>query len=180
MHYYATVITPLDGSVDKAVAYMMRPHCENDGANEQGFWDWYVIGGRWTGKWTGYDLRKDPRNYERCFLCQGSGRRPNAESFGQEWLEWSGGCNGCMGTGKSLKFAADLPRHEGDIQPADDVLQRFETDGFPATFITPDGVWHAEYWDGDNFQTAPGFEDQVREQLGKYAALTAVVVDYHR
>jgi hypothetical protein len=73
-------------------------------------WDWYVIGGRWTGILTGYDPTKDPRNIETCNLCNGSGTRPDADRFGSDWKKQMKGCNGCMGTGKTVKFSfVDVP-----------------------------------------------------------------------
>lgn len=60
-------------------------------------WDWWQIGGRWTGMLAiSYDPSEDPENKERCFLCGGTGKR--------EDMECVSGCNGCKGTGISIKW----------------------------------------------------------------------------
>lgn len=67
---------------------------------EEQVWDWYVIGGRWTGTLTGYDPTKDERNIEVCRLCSGTGDRKDLEL-----PDWKKECNGCNGTGKCVKFS---------------------------------------------------------------------------
>jgi hypothetical protein len=62
------------------------PECEDCGgcgirqttSNEEAKWDWYTVGGRWTGflATNGYDPSKDENNIEDCDLCQGTGDRP--------------------------------------------------------------------------------------------------------
>lgn len=66
MHYSNLVIieAPEDGVisteyVDAAVQRAMGPSEESGG-----FWDWYQIGGRWTGAFDDYDPEKDPANQE--------------------------------------------------------------------------------------------------------------------
>lgn len=54
MHYHLEIIMPPTTDVDAAVAGIMAPFDEN-GKDEEGhenrhaFWDWYVIGGRYSG-----------------------------------------------------------------------------------------------------------------------------------
>jgi hypothetical protein len=44
---------------------------------------------------------EEERPLEDCDLCAGTGTRPGGlEEFGQQWFDWSNGCNGCMGQGK--------------------------------------------------------------------------------
>lgn len=40
-------------------------HCD------QSLWDWYTIGGRWSGALTGYDPYSDPSNKTVCRWCNG-------------------------------------------------------------------------------------------------------------
>lgn len=53
MHSYALVEIPADATdVEEAVAAAMSPHCmvgPEGELIETGLWDWYRIGGRWTG-----------------------------------------------------------------------------------------------------------------------------------
>lgn len=92
-------------------------------------WDWWGIGGRWTGFLDPtYDPTKDPRNIETCWLCKGTGTRTD--------MTVANGCNGCDGTGKSVKchfepFDGDQMRW-GDI-PFDALLQK-ERDRRAATW----------------------------------------------
>ena len=65
MHYGNLVIVkrPKDAeaaklwSLEDAVQEAMGPSEESGG-----FWDWYQIGGRWTGTFDGYDPNTDPNN----------------------------------------------------------------------------------------------------------------------
>ena len=82
-------------------------------------WDWWTIGGRWTGHLLiGYDPGKDFDNYKQCSLCDGSGTRgdtnyPEGEHHCRK-PSYAGhpvigkGCNGCTGTGWEYKWSSDL------------------------------------------------------------------------
>jgi hypothetical protein len=60
-------------------------------------WDWYQIGGRWTGALVPhYDPAEDPDNREKCWLCDGVGKRPDV----RERVP----CNGCGGSGVRTKW----------------------------------------------------------------------------
>ena len=60
-------------------------------------WDWWTIGGRWTGMLAvHYNPDEDPANQETCFLCAGTGKRTDMEA--------PNGCNGCQGTGIKTKW----------------------------------------------------------------------------
>lgn len=48
MHYHLEVIIPPTDDVEKSVKEVMARFDEN-GDDGPGFWDWYVIGGRWAG-----------------------------------------------------------------------------------------------------------------------------------
>jgi len=54
MHYHLEIILPPVDDVEQAVEQILKPFDENgkdeDGdPNRHGFWDFYVIGGRWSG-----------------------------------------------------------------------------------------------------------------------------------
>lgn len=108
MHYGNLVIVRVEDektfNLDEAVEKAMGPHEE-----EGGFWDWYQIGGRWTGLFDGYDPEKDEANIKVCNLCGGTGTRPD--------MKCESGCNGCGGTGKSVEWPTQWKRHEGDVMP---------------------------------------------------------------
>lgn len=118
-------IVEVDG-LETALEWQMEPFSENrddggwfaDGTR----WDWYQIGGRYTGNLDGYDPYADPANEEICKLCAGTGIRPNGkQQFGEDWFIACNGCNGCHGKGKST--ALQLKHHRGDILPVAAVLE---------------------------------------------------------
>jgi hypothetical protein len=108
---HASVLVALNGAftedqIEEAVAEQMTPFDENGAWFSNGSrWDWYVVGGRFTGLLDGYDPTEDPVNMVVCNLCQGSGIRPGGrEQFGDVWFEGCNGCNGCHGKGKHVAF----------------------------------------------------------------------------
>jgi len=94
------------GDLKKAVAHQMEPFDENGQWFKEGSrWDWWVIGGRFTGRLRpGYDPMTDPANLETCWLCQGTGMRKDALGAEERRRDPAYTCNGCEGKGKSVKF----------------------------------------------------------------------------
>lgn len=110
------------------------------------FWDWYQIGGRWTGRLNGYEPDKDPANIKPCDLCSGTGLR--IDPIGLELRQKDAGytCNGCQGKGKRLAWPTEWRPNEGDRQPADKIPADFE----PHSMVDFAGRWieevSAERW----------------------------------
>lgn len=78
-----------------------------DRTNPNAKWDGWVVGGRWTGfLMPNYDPEEDPANKETCFLCMGTGKRPD--------MEVADGCNGCKGKGVSVKWPTHWRKTDGD------------------------------------------------------------------
>lgn len=98
------------GGIENAVAEQMYPFDENGECFRDGSrWDWYQIGGRYTGKFSDYDPDRDPRNWKKCWLCNGTGKRPD--------MHCENGCNGCNGTGTAREFSnAPAPAGSDIIQ----------------------------------------------------------------
>lgn len=134
-------------------------------------WDWYEIGGRWTGMLTDYDPGEDPENWETCPVCRGTGSRD--DELGLRYRERYPGyaCNGCNGKGWRVKPPARFRDYEGDVQPVANLLEQIEEfvpgelteeqekenekllphlqikpstvpPVIPYAVITPDGEWH--------------------------------------
>jgi hypothetical protein len=117
MHYSNLVIVKRKGEgingdfdLEKAVDVAMGPH-EEDG----GFWDWYQIGGRWTGTFDGYDPTKDPANQKPCDLCGATGKRTDSVAEAHPHLKEK--CNGCDGTGIRAEWPTQWNHHDGDVMP---------------------------------------------------------------
>jgi len=135
-HYYALAIIPADGDVEELLAETMAPYDENreieqyeSGGetywrNPVGLWDWYQVGGRWTGVLSNYKPEDDPANVEQCFLCHGTGKRN--DSLGRQARAANPGytCNGCDGEGDSVKWPTQWRKHGGDVLPATDISAR--------------------------------------------------------
>jgi len=139
MHYANLVVLKLEEGedIEAGVERMMGP-CEENG----GFWDWYQIGGRWTGTLDGYEPDKDPANQYKCELCKGTGKRD--DKIGKEHREKNPdyGCNGCNGTGTAVQWPTGWKRHDGDIMPVanlkEEQLKQFYR------VITPWGTYEHE------------------------------------
>ena len=112
-HCMALVVIPPDGDAHEHVARLMAPHRRDDD-ERTGQWDAWMIGGRFTGGLTGYSATEDPRNWETCSLCGGTGERPSGrEEFGDEWYERNHGCNGCQGRGWGVKWPTEFEELRG-------------------------------------------------------------------
>lgn len=82
--------------------------------NPNKHWDWWQIGGRWTGHFApGYKPDKDPENRRTCRLCFGTGKRPD--------MKCENGCNGCRGTGIETKWPSEW-RNVGNQTRVGDLL----------------------------------------------------------
>ena len=190
MHYFAAVIIPNNEDVYGQVVSAMAPYDETlnvkqetteDGEthwyNPAGMWDWWQIGGRWTGVWSGYDPCTDPANIETCDLCAGTGYRNDevAQKFRAKDPTWS--CNGCEGTGRSVKWPTQWQEHPGDIIPVSDLLNKSESD-VPHSLVIPDGFFAPD----QSFCDDPVDKEwchKFRELLAAHRDHFAVVVDYH-
>lgn len=182
MHF--SVLVLVEGDVfredaEAAVEPLLEPHREeyDDEKDELvGEWDWWVVGGRWSGTLSpdDYDPREDPENWVTCDLCGGTGRRPDADKFGSDWIEWSGGCNGCRGKGWTNKWPSERVAHEGDVVPAR-TLNGGDWPSCIHSVLTPDGTWHGGGWGEGNGLP----DDRKRELIAAHPHTTAVIVDCH-
>lgn len=111
------------GGVDNAVAFQMEPFKEDIEYFQDGSrWDWYVIGGRYTGKFRpDYDASEDPDNLQTCFICNGSGMRNDELGRRERASNPAYTCNGCDGKGQQLK-------HPGYFKAVGNVCLRKDLD----------------------------------------------------
>ncbi len=194
MHYHAEVWVENLNDVHEEVTRLMEPHREADGDGDigfaDGFWDFWQIGGRYTGCHTPeYDPMMDPRNIEDCFLCHGTGFRRDAFVDEIRRTTPSYTCNGCgeqkdgvwthgpHGPGKKTKWPTEWAHHYGDVIPVsavDDKLTAY-------TLIVENQVFHMETWNGKEWVDQPFKTKGVKQQLNELGITTGylVTVDYH-
>lgn len=160
MHSHAEVWIPDNGNADKIKQYVsiaMQPYHEEAG----GWWDWWQVGGRWTGCKDGYNPEKDPSNIQTCEYCHGTGKRTD--------IIVTNGCNACKGTGKRVVWPTQWRFHKGDICHVNDV---------------PDNLQCSTLLLAETKPIMAGKEDStvsVKEELKRLEVTNGylVTVDYH-
>lgn len=145
--------------------------------NPKSQWDWFVIGGRWTGELSGYEPTQDPKNKRTCTFCGGTGKRTD--------MEVANGCNCCGGTGIETLWPTEWGSHDGDIMPLSAFdLRKMADEHAPYALVTPDGEWHQRgkmgWWGMSHNEIDKGeWKDQVFALLSQHPTAVAVVVDCH-
>lgn len=210
-HFLTIVLVPHDCvDVEDKVSALLAPYDENgeffaDGSR----WDWWVIGGRWNGHFEeNFDPDMDPRNYEPCPYCGGTGSRemskgmrwnqPHRQEFNEGKIvtvdgpvlypvkEGATGCNACGGTGFHRKFDVHFEVRSSNILP----VSQIPVEKTPCAVVTPDGRWHEKGrvgWWGSTIPDELGFgETDGLEWAVQYKGLLeanpdclGVVVDCH-
>jgi hypothetical protein len=176
MHYGVLVIVEAQlgatrGEIEELVTDVLEPHKEQH-------WDWYQIGGRWTGHFDGYQPDADPANIETCDLCGGTGDRATFRSEPKE-NQHPLGCNGCLGKGTKARWPTQWAAHDGDVKPVSQLIKA-DVDVF-AICVGYD--WHG----GEEYQPwkADGEKFHKRELpplawlQEQYPNHVAVIVDCH-
>jgi hypothetical protein len=96
--------------------------------NPNGRWDWWQVGGRFTGMLSpGYDPTKDPNNRAPCDRCKGDAD-----------------CRYCKGTKTIAMWPTQWKQYSGDTMPVKDLLQDWKPEYLPYSCVTPDGTWHTD------------------------------------
>ena len=205
-HYSVLVIAPpKTADIDAYVAQALSPYSDhNEKPHDCGWakdnsagcdfcwknskWDWYVVGGRWAGLLGAYDPTKDPRNYEVCFVCGGTGTRAGS-TYGPEagWARTpsaaghpviGSGCNGCHGTGWDLRHPPEwVVPPDGNVRQVAEIPENVTTYGV----VLPDGTL-VERRISAKYDQMP--EAQWRVEWGRTVARYApdhlgIVVDIH-
>lgn len=146
--------------------------------NPKSKWDFYQLGGRWTGAMVPeYDPKTDPDNIETCSMCNGTGLRMDDLGIEHRKKNPEYTCNGCEGEGKSVKF--QLKKFRGDILPTIMVPQDFRC----FAIVTPDGEWHEKGkmgWFAVVSDEDEGWREKSNAIINDFRKTTvAVIVDCH-
>jgi hypothetical protein len=173
MHFSNLVIIekPEDGDIDGAVESMMGEPGE--------WWDWFSIGGRFTGWFDGYNPNTAPANIITCNVCGGTGIRPGGlGQFGAEWFDGCHGCNGCNGKGTHVTWPTEWGRHDGDVVPLTSVTQE-QYEHFYRVVCSSGRFDSEEYlpWTEEKFSKKP--LPPLSWLKANYLECLAVVVDNH-
>jgi hypothetical protein len=171
---------------------ILEPYDEND--YDDGWYDWWQIGGRWKGIHASeYNPNDDPDNRETCGLCGGTGKRLD--------MDVPNGCNGCQGSGVTVKWPTQWTPHEDDISPAHLVNEDLEcytlvvagngkrphrrlelNDEQQPKVKFKKQVFHKMIWNGNDF-VETGFDGRVINKLRELGVDLEggylVTVDYH-
>ncbi len=151
MSHYLTVAIMPDGVTSYAeargvVQQILEPHCEMDGDNEDGVWDWYQVGGRWTGFYSEYDPEDDPRNVD------------NATGYNAER------------TGRKIKWPTQWKEFEGDLIPVSYILNIRK---FPVYVFLPDGR-RVGHWDDEREENQQAVEVALLDAKDKLALVVDI------
>jgi len=185
VHYHCEVYfkeRPKD--VLKAVSRVMEPYRERiDEETDEcsGFWDWWVIGGRWSGIHT--ETKLDPVRLNEFYrVCNEKGlflygsknpedvqKARRAEEFLKFFPNFEGPVPTCRDVYKEDGYA-------DDTAPVEEVTERLRC----YTLILPGEVLHREVWDGKAFRETD-FDGYVKKALEARGMTTGylVTVDYH-
>jgi len=82
--------------------------------NPNNKWDWYQVGGRFTGKLGTYDPKTDPDNFTTCMFCYGTGYCVNENGVNKRVADLNYTCE-CNGSGKELKWPTKWKKIKNDI-----------------------------------------------------------------
>lgn len=193
-HYHAEIWVPEDKDIGGAITTILAPHEEKYDEGEdtvEGFWDWYQIGGRWSGVHVpDYQPETDPSNIEHSKICGGTGFRHDGVGKNARAGDPTYTCNGCgtyngdkkcwqhgeCGPGKKVKWPSEWRRFEGDVLPVKNVPDDLEC----YTLIVNGQVFHTSEWGGDKFRDTD-FDGRVMPKLQELGLTSGhlVTVDYH-
>jgi hypothetical protein len=203
MHFHAEIYLKNLDNLDEQVGKIMLPYCvgskiekyEEDGEEylitAESFWDWWVIGGRWTGKHTGYNPFKDRLNISICKICNGTGFRDDEIGQKHREQEPTYTCNVCGERdfetkkwshgefGPGLRLNSTLRPYHGDVMHIAGIKDDLNCD----TFVIKGKVFHEENWDHENDTMVknPEFDGNVKNKLNELGIEDGylVTVDYH-
>lgn len=199
MHFHLEIIMPHTENLEAEISRILAPFDEGSEESRNAFWDWYQIGGRWTGTKDGFDPASDENNVERCEICQGTGFRADEVGKRAREAEATYTCNGCgkwneggkwthseFGAGKRLKWPTAWAQYKGDIMPLRDVKKDQKAfrviiagmnhagTGMEAVFMACRENWNGvsfdeSSWDGTIESALEKHRDRAKNYRAEYA-----------
>lgn len=206
MHFHCEIILPPTDDPEGAVKQIMEPFYEGGEENYKAFWDWYVIGGRWSGSKA--RARLDPERVE-AFVDELKARKvtvsgvtagkqslspasqvPEVDALWREWFPESG------------LEACPIFEHAGD-RLLDDICRLGDTPlgmkvervivagpqwgdatGLRAAWMAEVSCWNgvnhiATVWDGSIRAALELYREQSRQGADVTDDWLTVTVDYH-
>jgi hypothetical protein len=154
--------------------------------NPKSKWDWYQIGGRWTGYLDPtYEPSKDPRNQTSCELCHGTGLRNDQLGRDARAKDPTYTCNGCK-DGVKTKWPTSWvePPEGGNIAPISTILKHLDDGHNILTFaiLRPTGEWLEKGemgWWACVSNEKKNWPAAARSVLEEYQDSWGIVVDCH-
>jgi hypothetical protein len=180
MHMHCEVYLPfLTEDVEEQVAEILDPYNENNDNCKAGLYDWFQLGGRWTGIHTPekYDPTQDPLNKRKCRWCEGTGFRNDEIGKRQRAGDPAYTCNCCNGTGQETEWPTGWVPYSGDIIAVKDLPDDM---GAYYLFVGED-VYESETWNGVTFDKTDFDGMSVKDALAKINITEGfcVTVDCH-
>jgi hypothetical protein len=180
-HFAIVAILPSGSEVDDKLAQLMEPFDEaGEWGRDGSRWDWYVIGGRYTGLFeASYEPESDPKNLETCRYCEGGiTTQAIADEFPAYGPYVGKTCLQCKGTTRVISFMHYGNDYPGDIKPVAEV--DFDQIRFlPLAVLTPDGEWHERIENGLGMFVNDEWGREVSRLFDEHRDGIAVVVDCH-
>lgn len=137
-HFAGIVLADSESEVEELLA----PYDEADPTATRPKWDWWVIGGRFSGALDNYDPTSNPDNFETCKYCEGGVvTAAIVKKFPAYARSLGKTCAQCSGSTKVLKFSSDWVKHDNDVMPAT-AVNLSTMRWLPGVLVTPDGEWH--------------------------------------
>jgi hypothetical protein len=141
--------------------------------NPDAKWDWYQIGGRWSGEFAvDYDPTTDPKNIGECEVCAGTGQNTTTKNS----------CTYCKGIGTALKWPTQWADTDGNVAPVSQVQGQPKM--YPYAIVLPTGEWIEKGqmgWFGmsNDKVTKDEWETAVETIFDEYPDHLIVAVDCH-
>ena len=197
-HYHLEIVMPPTEDVNAAIAAIMQPFSERNDEPNHAFWDYWVIGGRYSGSKLEANVGEEKIDAFREELIKREVTISNL-TFGKAELSpasqipevdalWREMCPGAGDVCPLFAHAGD--RMQGDICTVADIPKELRAFTFIyAEFLESCGwmaktLWHKDIWNGVSFQSSQ-WSGNVLEAIAavRHSEIApdwlCVTVDYH-